>query len=944
MDAVVAIGVLSKILGSGLSAYAGHKTPGFDEKDITALRLLLDASTGVLGVAASPRESEAAAQHLALITNAFGQAFGRHWAFNKEFIAPGRFRAFMTKEQKQRSAEIEARSRYAAQKLMKPGDLPIGARELSLISSLAGSPLNTPYYRAFWDAFSNPQLADEQAGEPPLLAMSDTTRREFERNFLLAYWEGLASPAGRGINNYLEGLEQYRAQLVRELLLKDLSTWNARHIFGNTERGKTPPSYDLPFLPLGEMYVEPMGRSEGVQQGPEPILTLINRVLRQPNPQVIFVKADFGSGKSLTARTLAYRLATEWLTTQEGTSLDQQFPIFIRCADDFSSEGSFELEPTVRRAWKTQASRFGLELKTSDAALELPEPEQRTTYILDGLDEVALGERRLDALMQRLQEEITDRHRFIIFSRPGALPPDHKLKGAIVVNLLPFTTHDENKRPGGQVQTWLDKWNRVVGVKTPLQPQQLADRKLLEVAKTPILLFMIAQSWEEISSSEAPKTLAEIYEGFFRHIARGKHEFDREQNTTVFEASNHLLEELQKHNELGPEATAPDAMLWLMSRVAWEATKLEQRPSSEPLTTRDVDRLLEDELELRLSSELTSTIRMGLLLAMQADLRAGADHILFGHKSFREFLVARYWADRLRKLISADFRDVADLERSLYGARLLTGYEKASLNFLLDLLNRFDPSERSRITQWARDCFDNEKQVFKQHKEVPTGIVRDDQRAVLREAALAIGCLIDGNHFEVQKPLALVSLLAWFVAAGKAATILVPGATLRGISLNQVSLFSCDFSRAVFEHASLSDARFFDCDFYKTRFGHTLLSFSTAQSCSFSHAVFDGARISSDFTDCTFTAATFQGSAIEANAFSHCALSDSRFHNTHLASVSLRKCTIEKVVFSSCFLQDVDFGNCDLSEVVFEDTTYTETVFWPAGFNPAETPGLSLHE
>jgi hypothetical protein len=60
---------------------------------------------------------------------------------------------------------------------------------------------------------------------------------EFERHFLLAYYEALASDTGRKLKEYLHDLRQeYLPRLVRELLLKDLAGWGSRSTFGNLER------------------------------------------------------------------------------------------------------------------------------------------------------------------------------------------------------------------------------------------------------------------------------------------------------------------------------------------------------------------------------------------------------------------------------------------------------------------------------------------------------------------------------------------------------------------------------------------------------------------------------------------------------------------------------------------------------------------------------------
>lgn len=75
-------------------------------------------------------------------------------------------------------------------------------------------------------------------------------------------------------------------------------------------------------------------------------------------------------------------------------------------------------------------------------------------------------------------------------------------------------------------------------------------------------------------------------------------------------------------------------MLWLMGRVAWEAHMLEQRHPPQPLTRRHIDNLLQDG-DVPIPVGAADTIRIGLILALQADLHSANHTILFGHLSFR---------------------------------------------------------------------------------------------------------------------------------------------------------------------------------------------------------------------------------------------------------------------------------------------------------------------
>ena len=62
-----------------------------------------------------------------------------------------------------------------------------------------------------------------------------------------------------------------------------------------------------------------------------PVLDAIKEHLEKHN--VVVVSADFGHGKSLTARTLAWTLAEQYLGAAEGHK--SEFPVFVECSKDF---------------------------------------------------------------------------------------------------------------------------------------------------------------------------------------------------------------------------------------------------------------------------------------------------------------------------------------------------------------------------------------------------------------------------------------------------------------------------------------------------------------------------------------------------------------------------------------------------------------------------------
>ncbi len=970
-DALGSIKVLSKLLQMGMAAWDAFKEEGISSKEITAIRLATDL-LGDLGGKSSGQLSDMAALHFGVITQCFGHALGRQWAFNKQLVPRG-FRRFMGREQRERAEEIDLRvklavgslPKFGGPSLLQPGDLPAsvaGVRDAAVIDE----PLATPYYRALWEAFSNPKLDEGDEGRIPLLDL-EKGRLAFERDFLLAYQQVLASPEGQKLQQYVAGVAgDYRARMLRELLLRDMAEWGERHTFGNLERRDRSADDPIPFMPLAKMYVEPdacLAKKVRRENEPrEPVLALIEQWLGASKTNVVVVRADFGMGKSLTARSLAQRLAQRYLDART-PSPEMEIPVFIRCAEDLTEEG-FDLDEFVRRAWKREAGELDLKLKLDDPALASPNRTQRALFILDGLDEVILGERRLESFFLRIKDEASEHHRFIIFSRPGALPAEQELQGIPVLEILPWTEP--------QLASWLEAWRGLNGGEGPT-PQELESKQLAELARTPILLFMVAQTWKG-QPREVGTSRAALYEEFFWQIARGKHEADRRHHKNVYEASAELHRHLMGRGMVAQGTEPPDAMLWLMSRVAWEATKLDQRQMIEPsrkpevLTKHGITSLLVHELQVDGSaSETTEAIQVGLLLTLQAHLRSGAaSQLLFGHKSFREFLVARYWADRLKTIARATSRSWEDIEAPLLGGRLLSR-EDRTFEFLLEMLDgephprrsaapfSLSESERRSLLDWAQARFESEE------PEVPTDYarggrsrelsLREDRRPWLREAVLAIGSSLRGSPGMKQRDkLTMRSMLAWFwlmrigpiICARKAYLVgaSMPDQTIRGADFSEANLQEADFSRTTLRSGSNPSA--------ETPF------------TNFSRAILDRARlINADLSECYFDETSLRGalligSGIRGSLFAEAKLDDAMmqqvdgvdatFDRASLTAANLNGARLRGASFVGANLKGASLQAAQLHGVNFRDAVlegaslhaagYDDETRWPDGFDP----------
>ncbi|WP_231512034.1 pentapeptide repeat-containing protein [Chondromyces apiculatus] len=682
------------------------------------------------------------------------------------------------------------------------------------LSALLETPLGTSAYRRLWEAFLRPRTDDERG---PSVCLIDRNapgaKRAFERQYTLAYAEALASPAGAEVRQRLLAMEGVRSQMLRELLLRGMSTWKRQHVFGGIE------APGVPNMPLEGIYVEPdgiheehRGDRESVQRAP--IQQLIGELLREH--RIVVVRGDFGHGKSLTARSLACGWAAQYLTENATVSPDLVYPVFVKCGQDFTNHEP-SLDRTLPRALMNRARDMGIELPLKDCVFAPPDRGERVVYLVDGLDEVAFTAGEVEAFFKDLDESTGERHRAVVFSRKGVIPPSHKLQNIPVVDVAPLrvSAEREGEEEGGQVAAWLKNWNRLSG-EPEITVQQLASRGLLDVVTTPIVLFMAALTWNaEGGAAGAPQTRAAIYEQFFEQIARGKCKQDRDRqgevrHGPVDEASKKLLDSLVARRAVAAPRSADEelgaralAMLWLMGRVAWEGQRRTHR--GDELTVHDVTNIVRDELGIRNDSRAEELVRIGVLLVLQADHHGGNDRILFGHKSFREFLVARHWADRLRRIVAVPEGSRGEIERDLLGARLL-GDDDGTFEFLTELLKGagWADAEREALHGWATQCFHNEAPAFRD-QYVP--LWSTDQRPPLREAALAIGSVcIRERGIVTTRPDVLRTMLAGFWIANERAIVVAPRLSAEAANLSGANLVGANLSRANLVGANLFGA------------------------------------------------------------------------------------------------------------------------------------------
>lgn len=879
------LALVGKLIGLGIAVKKGWETDKLDD-DVGAAKSFLDTGAEVAKVWSRGKDARASALHLALVTRAFGKALAQYWP---DVITP---------------EVIERCLKRASLKIADPNQFLPDEKALTLLQALSGEPTGNPYYKTLWEAFFSEPV--ELPGDKGSMDLRGENPQVFHAYFRRAYVEALATPEGQQVQHWCLSLAAEKREVMRHILAEDLAAWGKRHVFGNVRRQA--PGDPMPFLSLDDSYVEPRGR---YAERDEPILGLLSRLL-ETHPLVV-VRADFGHGKSLTARRLARDVARAWLESRQPAG-ESRYPVFIKCSRDLR-DARYDHDAVVRSAlWHGAEEAVADRPAMKNEAFAPLESDRAALFILDGLDEVALTRNHLEDLFKDLRAALGPGQRAVVLTRPGVLRDERWLpKATPVVDLRDF---DDT-----QISAWIERWNQLSG-KPPVDMTRLGRLGLSTLACTPILLLMIAVTWHEHLASGSQVSKASLYEHFFQHIARGKYEVrDGETHDAVIGASTRLTRELQRRDILREENPV-EAMLWLMSRVAWEAHTLAYERPARTLHARHVASLLDRELGIDDAAKL-EYIEMGLLLVMQIDPTGASSSILFGHKSFREFLVARYWKHQLLCLSApGTSRDRYDhAEARLMQSRLLQDEDEAFF-LLMEMLQNLDAGTRRDIKGWARKYLETDE-VCLTHRAS-----KIDRRPVLRESALAIGSYIEPSEGLQLNEWALRLLCSWHEFYGymveiRAPNLSSPGCRLSGVELvgaflRNANLEGADLGRVKFERVNLQRANLRGANLENADLVETILEAVDLVGANLSGADLHGATLiralleGANLGRACLKETYFINASLEGAQLIEADLSASLFAGANLARADLERANLEDASLEQANLEGANLRQADL--------------------------------
>jgi hypothetical protein len=155
--------------------------------------------------------------------------------------------------------------------------------------------------------------------------------------------------------------------------------------------------------------------------------------------------------------------------------------------------------------------------------------------------------------------------------------------------------------------------------------------------------------------------------------------------------------------------------------------------------------------------------------------------------------------------------------------------------------------ERRRLVLWAEAIFEDEHQEFGERARPRVradATLWNDQRAALREAALAIGSMTRGSSgIRVNEPRFLRSMLAWFWLNNETACVIAPRAQLSRATLSDANLIGANLRGANLREADLREAKLIEADLREAKLIEADLSEAALIDANLSGANLSGANL-----------------------------------------------------------------------------------------------------
>lgn len=808
---------------------------------------------------------------------------------------------------------------------------------------LTGPPTRTPYYKALWQALTDPSFGEilipvEHDADG---AHSADVVRAFENFFHAAYYAGLASPGGQTIQRYLRGQRAAVPALMRWRLAVDMADWRSRPI---AHFGGHP-------LPQSELYVEPnasLKDGSGRDGDHVPLFALLETLLgpaSQPRHQIVVVQAPPGIGKSLAAREISCRTAQAFL--QGSTANGLRLPIFVQSDVllEARNQSFFDIPELLRAALHAHGQALQEKHSQRSDCYLPPSDQESTLIVIDDVDAAQLGKDKQHEFLHKLRK-LDGRHQAILFTRPTGLDSGVLAEfEAQVITLQPFVVDGTNS----QVQEWLARWNLLTRRDPPLRLVDLdgEDRRLYELSARPILLRLIAETWDSLS--QGPKTQMRLFDEFTHQVVTLRREpaalpTRRPSDDVVGELALAALSRQDK--QIVAAAERPEqALIWLLARLAWESVSLSEQRL--PLTVAWAREILGTELGLREPELVIERLCDGSLLSTRRAAEGNTTHLLFGHDTFRQYLTALYWEHELRRLhkLPPDSPGALYAERLLAQGRLTPNV--ICFSMLIERLVTWPEPERQSLVTWATRCLLSESPSASQDggslvlhwawlRETALALASQLQATAVQDVSEDMNCEPTAG-VEIPNAQLLRSLAARIEEQGQTLLLHAPGLSisLHGAQGRRAFLAGLCVRRACLERATLIAVNLRGAN----------LSESKLQGANLKEADLRGADLSGcDLSRADLRGADLRGADLSGAKLVGAKLDGARLDRAHLVAADLSSASLQRTKLESADLREARMNGVDLRHASLRQANLQRTTMWDARLGSADLAGADLED
>lgn len=553
---------------------------------------------------------------------------------------------------------------------------------------------------------------------------------------------------------------------------------------------------------------------------------LTGRLMEDLEPMTL-IMGDFGHGKTTLLRYLAARLAQRW---QPG----QAIPVFLRLRDirpgsDILSIVADQLRPHMR---------------LTDALWR----EQNWILFCDGFDEMSIAFQDREDWVSLC---------FAAFVRESSLPNVQVvLSSRPILFLDPMRRSDTVDRfdrlmlspfNDGQIHQWLSHWSEA---ETEISFQDLEQQDLVEVARTPVLLMMIAMMYHQVLGHlEKVANRAEVYGRFFDWTAQWGGL--REPGT-------------------GPKQDVPSNYREILQEIAWLMFS-HGRAKSGMLAYE----VLKAELES--SPVMDQVVIDERMFVAHAFHERKLHHLEFIHQSLREYLVAEKGFQTFCRIADGEPWDWQLPVLRLISNRPLT---QAKVGFFRELIEGLEADQALVLAERSQDLYYWPSLLYSLLDQVPHKLAdiqeyTFDQGQLAREknrgfsvsivtgnialwAFLFETYLKAGHGLDDPKLPERLKAMCHFLASDPGAMPLMEmlRQALGRMELRDLAFEGMDLSNFQFQDVHWRGCRFHRCQFKETSFERGSMGASDTSRMIFEHceirsprrfnAVFDGV----DFNHC----------------------------------------------------------------------------------------------